>query len=192
MFSGPSVRALLSGRKTQTRLLADKLRKGRLQRAGAPDAVRLTPSAWRETKVGDRFWVRESLGWDKAAERLFYRADGASVPGAPPGEPIGATQMSVLYMPRWASRMTLTVTAVRIDRVQAISEAEAVTEGIRRLADGRYAVDEFDSETYGSATEGYAHRWSAFHSRPGARWEDDPLVVVVDFTVEHPRDRPPG
>jgi hypothetical protein len=185
MFSGPSVRALLGGRKTQTRLLANKLRKARLQRAGAPDAIRLTPSSWRDTNVGDRFWVRESLGWDKSGERLFYRADGAPVLGAPPpGPSIGATQLSALYMPRWASRLILTVSKVRIEHLQAISETEALAEGIKRMADGSYMADDFDSESYASAALGYAHRWSAFHSRPGTRWEDNPEVVVVDFRVE--------
>jgi len=185
MFSGPSVRALLAGRKTQSRLLANKLRKARLQRAGAPDSVRLTPSSWRDTNIGDRFWVRESLGWDKTGERLFYRADGAPVLAAPPsGQAIRATQLSALYMPRWASRLILTVSRVRIEPIQAMSEEDAIAEGIRRLPDGSYMADDFDSETYPSAALVYAHRWSAFHSRPGTRWEDNPEVVVVDFTAE--------
>jgi hypothetical protein len=185
MFSGPSVRALLSGRKTQARLLANKLRKARLQRVGEPDAVRLTPSMWRDTNVGDRFWVRESLGRDKGGERLFYRADGATVPGAPPpGQVIAPTQLSALCMPRWASRLILTVGGVRIERLQALSEDEAIAEGIKRLDDGRYMADDADSDSYPSAALGYAYRWSTFHSRPGTRWEDDPEVVVVDFQVE--------
>ncbi len=185
MFSGPSVRALLGGRKTQTRMLANKLRKARLQRAGEPDGVRLTPSMWRDTNGGDRFWVRESLGWDKGAERLFYRADGATVLGVPsPGQAIGATQLSMLYMPRWASRLILTVSGVRIERLQVIGEDDAIAEGIKPLKDGCYIADDYDSESYASAALGYAHRWSAFHSRPGTRWEDDPEVVVVDFEVE--------
>jgi hypothetical protein len=185
MFSGPSVRALLAGRKTQGRLLANKLRKARLQRAGAPDAVRLTPSMWRDTSVGDRLWVRESLGWDKGADRLFYRADGATVlSAAPAGHAIGPTQLSALYMPRWASRLTLTVRKVRVEQLQALSEDDAIAEGIKPLEDGRYLADDFDSDTYSSAALGYVHRWSGFHSRPGTRWEDDPEVVVIDFDVE--------
>jgi hypothetical protein len=185
MFSGPSVRALLAGRKTQSRLLANKLRKARLQRVGEPDAVRLTPSMWCDTNVGDRFWVRESLGWDKGGERLFYRADGAAVPGGPPaGQAIAATQLSALYMPRWASRLILTVSKVKVEHLQALSEDDAIAEGIRPLADGRYMADDCDSDTYPSASLGYAHRWSAFHTRPGTRWEDDPEVVVIDFQVD--------
>jgi hypothetical protein len=185
MFSGPSVRALLAGLKTQSRLLANKLRKARLQRVGEPDAVRLTPSMWRDTNVGDRFWVRESLGWDKGVERLFYRADGATVPGASPaGQAIGATQLSALYMPRWASRLILTVSGVRVEHLQRLSEDDAIAEGIRALRDGRFVADDLDSDTYSSAALGYAHRWSGFHTRPGTRWEDDPEVVVIDFQVE--------
>jgi hypothetical protein len=185
MFGGPSVRALLSGRKTQTRLLANKHRKARLQRAEAPDAIRLTPSVWRDTNIGDRFWVRESLGWDKSTGRLFYRADGATVLGAPPpGQAIGASQLSSLYMPRWASRLVLTVSGVRIEHLQAISEDEAIAEGIIRLDDGRFAADDSEGDCYPSAALGYARRWSDFHGRPGTRWEDDPEVVVVDFQVE--------
>jgi hypothetical protein len=184
MFSAPSVRALLAGRKTQTRLLANKLRKARLQRVGAPDAIRLTPSMWRDTSVGDRFWVRESLGWDKGAGRLFYRADGATVPvPPPPGQALSATQLSSRYMPRWASRIMLSVTGVRIERLQAISEEGAIAEGIVQLPDGSFMADHTDTVTYPSAALGYARRWSAFHDRSGTRWEDNPEVVVVDFQV---------
>ena len=184
MFGGTSVRALLAGWKAQTRLLANKHRKARLQRIGDPDAVRLTPSMWRETAVGDRLWVRESLGWDKAAGRLLYRADGAPVTNAPPtGQPIGKTPRSSLYIPRWASRLTLMVVAVRIEPLQAISEDEAIAEGIRPLVDGHFLADRADPATYPSAALAYAHRWSEFHTRPGTRWDDDPEVVVVSFEV---------
>jgi hypothetical protein len=184
MFSGPSVRALLAGRKTQTRLLANKLRKARLQRVGAPDAVRLTPSMWRDTRIGDRYWVRESLGWDKTAERLFYRADGASVIGGLPGQRLSVAQMSSNYMPRWASRLTLTVVGMRIEAIQAIGEVDAIAEGIERLDDGRFRADGFDPVTYPSAALGYAERWAAAHNRSGTRWEDNPEVVVMSFEVE--------
>jgi len=101
-----------------------------------------------------------------------------------PDQAIRATQLSALYMPRWASRLILTVSRVRIEPIQAMSEEDAIAEGIRRLPDGSYMADDFDSETYPSAALVYAHRWSAFHSRPGTRWEDNPEVVVVDFTAE--------
>lgn len=115
-FSGPMVRAILEGCKTQTR---------RVRRGDEP-----------KYRVGDHLWVRENYAvgveWDdeKPSEidplcggaDIWYMADG------PKPAMYGKTRPSI-FMPRWASRITLEVTGVRVGRVQDISEEDVLSEG---------------------------------------------------------------
>lgn len=114
-----------------------------------------------------------------------------------------------IYMPRWASRLTLHVTDVRVERVQAISEADVIAEGLVRLSkDGgrtwKYGIPDRDGSP-GEDNDGWHwHRWrmspvDAFQSawesingrRPGCLWDDNPWCWVVGFervgaTTPHP------
>ena len=138
IFSPTMVRALLAGRKTQTRRLATS------------PLARCVP--------GDRLWVRE--GYAQHAAGFDYRADfaGFSQPAAGPWRPS-------IHMPRWASRLTLHVEAVRVERLQDIREADAVAEGMNwpvwRL---------------------FQSVWNSLHG-PDA-WNENPHVVVLTFRVE--------
>jgi hypothetical protein len=81
-------------------------------------------------------------------------------------------------MPRWASRITLEVVSVRVERLQEITEADARAEGIDvetlgaiyRLGDGTPV-----------ARDAFGDVWDEINSRPGKRWEDDPWVWRVEF-----------
>jgi hypothetical protein len=82
------------------------------------------------------------------------------------------------FMPRWASRITLEVVSVRVERLQEITEADARAEGIDvetlgaiyRLGDGTPV-----------ARDAFGDVWDEINSRPGKRWEDDPWVWRVEF-----------
>jgi hypothetical protein len=79
-------------------------------------------------QVGDRLWVRESftVGWFDGG-KVLYRADGGSAKYAGyPREPIYKPS---IHMPRWASRITLEIAKVRVERVQEISAEDAKAEG---------------------------------------------------------------
>lgn len=135
IFSAPMVRALLDGRKTQTRLVLkpdpDTL----------PQGVRFVARRLFAAP-GDRLWVREA--WRSAS--CYDDLAPSAMSGEEPvryeedalwqtwgwGAPLrshGRLRQGI-HMPRWASRLTLTVTDVRVQRLQEISEDDAVAEGI--------------------------------------------------------------
>lgn len=191
LFSAPMVRAILEGRKTVTRRIIKPTqpRADGLWPAGRdplPDCPYGQPS--------DRLWVRETWmpdaprdgTWDDVAffgckgsplsmipaqyrtpEHVIHRAswDGHDMVGWKPS----------IHMPRWASRITLEVTGVRIERLQDISEADARAEGIEQ------------SERTGGWLPGNcaAPEWAfreLWESINGAgSWNANPWVWVVEF-----------
>lgn len=144
LFSAPMVRALLDGRKTQTRrIIKPRGKHPSLFNDGWTDSYVLDPGneEWRQKdipiKLGDRLWVREEWSGDFAwhsikpserhpSERLWFWADGN------PDDGDWERPRPSIHMPRWASRLTLTVTEVRAERLQDISEADAIAEGVLR------------------------------------------------------------
>ena len=143
-FSGEMVRAILDGRKTQTRRVV----KPQPTRAGLIWAE----TGWRDPLIqprthplficpygvpGDWLWVRETYrvgqGYDDyppsqaRASKVHYEADGALTHEAY-GFRWGRVRSS-RYMPRWASRITLEVTGIRVEKAQGITEADAIAEG---------------------------------------------------------------
>lgn len=177
IFSAPMVRALLEGKKTQTRRII-KPPYGTLEY--------MADGTWKPifTKVfpGDRLWLREA--WRQAyakmpfSEGIVYRADKVRACGMDEysdrhkwGSPI--------HMPRKFSRLTLTVTDVRVQRLQDISEEDAKAEGCAgRLGPNPDFPDEWDP----SPQEEFQALWQSIHG-PGS-WEATPWVAAITFTVE--------
>ena len=124
LFSGPMVRALLEGRKTQTRRLAWRLSKTEPGVARFGEACVPRPTLWQKVKPGDRLWVRET--WLHAdadhGREMIFAADNQGYQG--PWRPS-------IHMSRWASRITLVVTDVRRERVQDLSYEDCLSEGFR-------------------------------------------------------------
>lgn len=189
LFSAPMILALLDGRKTQTRrlrwrkpsrkLLADI---SRLSGATA-DEVTGGPSIWQRARPGDRIWVREAHAISANPDRpLFYRAGHEEARAA--GPRVDLKWRPSIHMPRWASRMTLVLTDVRVQRLQGISEADARAEGI---ADGG-CLSCGCPEPCGcaaptpSARDSFAALWNSLNG-PDA-WAKNPEVVALSFTVE--------
>ena len=173
IFSSPMVRALLDGRKTQTR------------RALNPQPETL-PNGFAGSRLpyafGDRLWVREAI--DKVSEPgdVFYRADYEAAHGNS-GQGLG--WKSSIHMPRWASRITLTVTEVRVQRLQEISEADAVAEGIFHRPSDFYPQGVWThggDEGWHTPEAAYRHLWNSLHG-PDA-WDENPWVVAITFTTE--------
>lgn len=203
LFSAPMIRALLDGRKTMTRRV--------LYPQPQPDmgfigiyAPRLTAVFGYETpdadlKVslrympGDRLWVREALDMGHGPYPLCtatYVADSYPVDLRAPHalawvESRKRSAVPSIHMPRWASRITLTVTEVRVQRLQDISEADAVAEGAYRgKHSGRYADDYFTMAIAGiwfaSARGWYADLWDRLNASR-APWASNPWVVAISF-----------
>ena len=92
-----------------------------------------------------------------------------------------------IHMPRWASRLTLIVEAARIDRLQEISEADAMAEGVAHWTaeqEGHGAPPDVAlvRVIYGSCRAGFVHLWESLHG--AGSWEANPEIVAVTFRVE--------
>ena len=201
IFSAPMVRALLDGRKTMTRRLAWRETLAISDDACFPDGRHkgwrsdgdgfyTRPSPWQKARSGDRLWVRENLrksqaGWCWAAGegdgRLIEmpRTDArvpAMIAWAHHKE---QAHCPSIHMPRWASRLTLTVTGMKIERLQNISETDARAEGCSgRLGPNPDFPDEWDP----SPQEEFRDLWKQLHG-PGA-WDANPEVVAITFRIE--------
>jgi hypothetical protein len=207
LFSGPMVRALLDGSKTQTRRPV----KGFALELLKPDNFTHEYVALPENGnspygyVGDRLWVRETFvafgRWETRfnekkgrdewhfvdmtmeCDRAYqYTADEPDVPLAwnRDGMVTGWWRRPSIFMPRDASRITLEVTGVRVERLQEIGETAAIAEGIGKTPAGFWS-------TYGrSGVDGTYSPRSSFRclweSINGAEsWDADPWVWVVEF-----------
>ncbi|MES3152929.1 hypothetical protein [Sphingomonas faeni] len=185
IFSAAMVRALLAGRKTQTR--------------------RLATSPLRRVEVGDRLYVRESMHlWSAGHDaEVTFAADDRSFQTGPNTGDIPDASLTAyfrmvdqsrakgrrisrpsIHMPRWASRLTLIVEGVKVEPLQSITSRDAISEGIER-AGGEWRC--YDSSGTGclGARESFCTLWSSLHEAPGQRWQDNPNVVALSFRVEH-------
>ena len=198
IFSAPMVRALLDGRKTQTRRVlkpAQGLTLGDMLDAGERDGaiIRCARGQVREPPYapGDRLWVREAWGHDapslddcrRGVEALgampygpYYMADGGWA------ENHTIKRCSPIHMPRWASRMTLVVTEVRVERLHEISEEDAQAEGAMPFPgqDGEWWVPG-KTNIYPEARLAFIDLWDSIHG-PGS-WAENPWVAAIRFTV---------
>lgn len=157
LFGSPMIRALLAGQKTQTRRLAKPRKRPSLfdvEADGTPtwsDDYILAPGndEWRMRDnpygvPGDTLWCRENAWYPPPVSmrmvregadtwpRVIYSADDEDFEWC---REHGWTQRPSIHMPRWASRLTLDLIEVRVERLQDISEADAVAEGARRFDD---------------------------------------------------------
>lgn len=205
LFSGPMVRAILDGRKTQTRRIMKpqptydgfwwshkgyscggekQFRDGLPLFAGCPYGA-----------VGDRLWVREACcsdGWS-----VHYLADNDH-------REFGETryddviklhhysggfsrQVPSIHMPRWASRITLETTGVRVERLNEISESDAIAEGIESKP--QPYGKELDWKYYGwleklnqwstCPIRSYESLWNSINGPES--WAANPFVWVIEF-----------
>ena len=198
IFSASMVRALLDGVKTQTRrVLKPQPPEGAHYNgihfdSNAPDAWFFnTPHGGFRVRqrfdVGDRLWVREGLR--RESHTWIYDADRSHVPWPARGEIAGLTRDSVssMMMRRACSRLTLTVTDVRVQRLQEISEEDAVAEGVQQCRDGEatgaYTAPGSPDFLCGwSAAGAYRRLWDVLHGSDA--WSANPWVVALTFTVE--------
>lgn len=87
-----------------------------------------------------------------------------------------------IHMPRWASRITLEITDVRVERLQEISEADAIAEGAERYSDAK-KLDEIDRLylTEDTHRHGFAALWDSLNAKRGFSWESNPWVWRIEF-----------
>jgi len=197
LFRWEMVRAILAGRKTQTRRIAKLTQSGRIKKPGSnmnwhPD----DPECFKACAIqaGDRLWVRETHSINESnlngVKRTFvnYAAGKSSVmkiAGSPdrpaPFDGCDRWRPSI-HMPRWASRINLEVTDVRFEPLQSITEKDAIQEGVERFSAQSwrdYLATVFDRA---SARDSYRTLWDSLAKKTGCRWVDNPVVVVICFT----------
>ncbi len=198
LFSAPMVRAILSGAKTQTRRVVKGVPPGEVIYTGAMidfagwvDIVAREGSARIRCpfgKPGDRLWVRETWstctqGFDTPEESTFpvYRADT--------DRPTPKRWIPSIHMPRWASRITLEVTGVRVERLHALGEADAIAEGMPADAGNRPIRGREEALLAGgplsvlpgslTARECFAMLWNKLGG--AGAWDANPWVWVIEF-----------
>jgi hypothetical protein len=183
LFSGPMVRAILDGSKTQTRRVAKEFDEmpnldGILQRFPRQNGC-------RHGSPGDRLWVRETFAMNeaKAGPPVVYRADHGEAQSVFVERPHSAEWDVVvtrwrpsIFMPRAASRILLEITDVRVQRLQEISEADARAEGVTPNA------FEQTSDNWGGVL--YRRLWEQING-PGS-WDANPWVWAITFQMLEP------
>lgn len=200
LFSGSMVRAILEGRKTQTRrvvkpelkvlysgiMYSYKDQIGDFGVNGREFAHDCCPYG----KIGDSLWVKETWRLQRFsyadADRDFgqfqFRADWG-------GDPSKVQWKSPIFMPRLASRILLEVTDVRVERLQDISEADAKAEGVEievfestECSNGCAGYVDYASKFanfFQSPIESYQSLWESINGHES--WSANPFVWVVEF-----------
>jgi len=196
LFSGSMVRAILEGRKTQTRRII-KPQPWRIVgqdvygnvddmifwRFGEKREDWPTPNNCPYGQRGDRLWVRET--WAKNIQGcpngVTYRADHLNPLGDGPANPI--TWKPSIHMPRIASRITLEITTVRVEKLWSITEADALAEGItgpHHVGYPAFRVPEDSKPRYSSAVAAFEALWDSINSKR-APWSYNLWVWVLEF-----------
>ncbi len=197
-FSAPMVRAILDGTKTQTRralhpdlFISSSGAIVRMKAAAVAGVTGIAEAHCPYGQLGDRLWVREAWRagrfYDQLAPSQLPRASGIRFEAdkeswtAADQKRVGKLRPG-MFMPRWASRITLEVTGVRVERLQDISEADAKAEGAS-FHDGHGVGHSGWRHDYGdvhaSARSAYARLWEDING-PGS-WAANPWVWVVEF-----------
>jgi len=206
LFSAPMVRAILAGRKTQTRRIwsGDSVADCPYGQTGEGLWVRETfaletnrnvdvagydppfkdgrPVRYIKDDDGNEFWEQPHyFATDPKPELEYEDKEGPSVRWKPS-----------IHMPRWASRINLEITNVRVERLMDITEEDAIAEGVRRdpghstpLEMGANVETWFnyqDPESWvTSAQSSFRTLWSSIYGAPS--WLSNPWVFVIEFKV---------
>lgn len=196
IFNGEMVRAILEGRKTQTRRVLATYQDavkfcpewdvngkqifivlGEKDHTGMNPVITAIPCPFGQP--GDRVWVRETFRVHSRATdvaTLVYRASVQNswteqthrVPVAVCNKPATPEKWTPsIHMPRWASRITLEITGVRVERLNSITESDAEAEGVTDTGFGDLLVD------------GYRYLWKSIYGEES--WAANPWVWVIEF-----------
>lgn len=188
IFSAFMVNSLLAGRKTQTRRLAWRDPHGE----GPAGAL---ASPWQAVQPGDRLWVRERVRGEEHPEEdisgVRYLADDFWQPIANTEQAsedwlrlytyattdtlTGGKSVPSIHMPRWASRLTLTVTAIRVEPLWNITESDAIAEGVIPSAVNR------SGHPLTPHLAAFSDLWLKLHDY--TTWASNPEVAVISFDV---------
>lgn len=177
IFNDEMVRAILGGNKTQTRRIVEEKFYGRAV------AVELLAKHCPYGQPGDRIWVRETYrvhGKATDVATLVYRASVRNswteqthrVPVEVCNKPVSEKWTPSIHMPRWASRILLEITDVRVERLHDMSEADAKAEG---ASPATYKITPPEA-VY---RVGFGDIWRGIYGQEN--WLSNPWVWVIEF-----------
>lgn len=193
LFSAPMVRALLAGTKTQTRRPLREgtwldPKEGVIRMCSVGNGVTGFQSVACPYGVpGDQLWVREQFAGSIAYERHGYplREWGNKIWYCADGEPRSGQwtrPRPSIHMPRSLSRITLELTDVRVERLQDISEADALAEGVTPKwepgCSGRL-MEAIGGFSFRPAASAYADLWEQING--AGSWDANPWVWALSF-----------
>ena len=226
LFSAPMVRAILAGRKTMTRRALKNqpvelpdFNKGSLSICvGGSKYTAFQPEITAlhcpHGKPGDRLWVRESWRVSNAYDHLpprdipqWYPVEYEATSIVANKNVLGKLRPSI-FMPRWASRINLELTAVLVERLQDITEEDAMAEGCQWTDNGprkwmgidigfeiankvngwkegfSHIGETLPEKCFQSARQSFGNLWESINGKvPGKAWDDNPFVFVESFKV---------
>lgn len=171
LFSGPMVRAILEGRKTQTRRvvklpLKDPLTGCEIAGCEINSMLRQGEEICKYGVPGDRLWVRETFQENTPPSGWIYRADDIA------GHIDGGWKPSI-FMPRQASRITLEIEAVRVDRINEITREDCIAEGItQRASNGAYTHGGEHALGWAEPEGAYRQLWESING--AGSWDANP------------------
>ncbi len=177
IFNDEMVRAILGGNKTQTRRIVEE------KFYGQAVAAELLAKHCPYGQPGDRIWVRETYrvhGKATDVATLVYRASVRNswteqthrVPVEVCNKPVSEKWTPSIHMPRWASRILLEITDVRVERLHDMSEADAKAEG---ATPATYKITPSEA-VY---RVGFGDIWRSIYGQDN--WLSNPLVWVIEF-----------
>ena len=210
IFNSAMVRAILSGRKTQTRRIIKDNEgfydiNGKVENANAVKSILIgnirvyfPPQSCPFGVVGDTLWVRESCWINTANQHVHYCTTDQA---------IAQKKTPSIHMPRWASRITLEITDVDVQRLCNISEEDCKAEGVEDLSFERFDnnrdylvcpecggtrlvnkcgmnlgilpdCDCSDCDTY---KKRFRNLWNSIYEKRGLGWDKNPWLWVITF-----------
>ena len=201
LFNTEMIQAVLEGRKTETRRIFKKQPIGLFQRfvntLGYPASLgwlwagfgyKKDPTFYKcpYGQVGDRLWVRETW-WRKGKWQLdiykeeyeFVGTKGVAGYCATDPEPDKkySYKYPSIFMFRWASRITLEITEIKVERVQDITDGGVAKEGVD------WSSTEIGNKHGSPAKDTFANLWDSINKKRGFPWESNPWVWVIKFKV---------
>lgn len=198
LFSGEMVRAILAGRKTQTRrVIKPQPESVSLPAIYCPRKGQYGVSENPYGNAGDRLWVRETWAVnDDKYHRVIFKADEGT---AKIGRPEFGRWKPSIHMPRCVSRINIGITDVRVEKLQEITEEGAKAEGLSCVTkDGnlyKYGIPDRDGLPGADDTgwpwqewkvdprQAYKKLWDAINEKRGYGWDANPWVWVVEFDL---------
>lgn len=185
LFSTEMVKAILEGRKTQTRRIVKEPFQSWMQTATNPEWWERIEEQCKYGQIGDLLWVRETWKWEGYTNftdiapvgQFYYKADDdeGMILGWKPS----------IFMPREACRIELRIKNIRVERLQSISEEDARREGVASLTEKgmtvykSYLAHEPYHWSIATARKSFETLWSKINGQQS--WNENPFVWVIEF-----------